>query len=109
MRWPTGSVSCGSDATSIQPATWVFGTLSVSTTRIQGRGCSAAKYSAATFSSSSLTAFDTAIMRFTGRLAGSELLLAPLRKSSTCCTMYCAGRPARLEFSGRPSPFGRWQ
>src|SRR6185436_1195787 len=94
---------------SIQPPTLVFGTVSVSTTRIHEAGFSDAKYSAAIFVSSSLTSFATAIIRLTGRLAGSELLRAPLRKSATCCAIYVAESPARLEFSGRPSPLGRWQ
>src|SRR5262249_35103108 len=93
----------------IQPATFVLGTLSVSTTRIHCVGLREEKYSAATLTSSSVAPFATPTINATGKLAGSELFLAPLLKSASCCTIYAAGKPARLEFSGRPSPLGRWQ
>src|SRR3954469_7484300 len=107
-RFPIGSLSPLPSGTSIKPRTRVFGTVAASITLIQGRGFRDEKYAAASFTSAAETLFAVAIISVSGRV-GTELFLEPSRKLATCCTIYSAGRPARLEFSGRPSPFGRWQ
>ena len=59
----------------------VFGTMSVSTTRIQGVNGNEEKYSAATLSSSSLRAFARSIIVLVFGFRGSALRRLPPRKS----------------------------
>ena len=110
MRWPIGSLSEDFAAARCQPVTEGFSAPSRSRPRrCSARGTIAEKYAAAASTSASVTSLDSAIMNFGGSRSGTEVARAPLRKSAICWTMYAAGRPWRLLFSGPPGPSARWQ
>ena len=72
---------------------YVFGGVAVSITFTNGAGSSAAKYAAASFTSSSETARAIGPMR-------PSSFRAPLLKYFICRTMYSAGMPAMSADSG---------
>ena len=78
-----------------------FGTVSVSTTLVQGFGLRDANHSAAFFESSSLRAAAIPGM--------PAVFLAPLLKSAICSTKYATVSPVRFADCGWPSPDMRWQ
>src|SRR5258708_35791711 len=88
MRSPIGSAaaSAPSSVRNIPPWGLVFGAVALSTTLIQGAAGIDVKYLAAAVISSSVIA-NTAIRPVLAFL-GSEVFLAPLRKSIICCTKY---------------------
>src|SRR5579872_3743015 len=104
-----GSVEEGVSGTSIHPETCDLGTVFVSTIRIHGLRLSSEKYLAATSSSCSVALEAIFGMFAAGRNRGSEHFRTPDLKSCSWRRMYPAGSPAMVEFSGRPSPLGRWQ
>src|SRR5262245_27222252 len=90
VRWPIGSAPAS--ARSIlryMPFCGVLlGTLALSTTVIQGVAGIAVKYCAAALISSSLIILATLAIRPVLAFLGSDVFLAPLRKSIICCTKY---------------------
>src|SRR5258705_6648575 len=104
MRLPTGSVPPSDAAKRMAPEpTTLFGTVPASTTFVQTPGLRAAKYSPAARTSASEIAFAISIIAF-----ALTPFLSPFLNAAIWRTRYAAGRPARLEDSGWPSPVGRW-
>src|SRR5450631_1405378 len=64
---------------------------------------------AAALISEFVTDCASSIINCGGTLTGTAVRRAPLLKSANCCAIYPTGNPARLAFSGRPAPSGRWQ
>ena len=81
------------------PRLIIFGTVAVSTTRIQGVHFIEPKYSADSRSSSGVIALAIAIMMFVFVFRDSALLRRPSRKSFIVCRKYETGRPAMPAFS----------
>ena len=79
MRVPIGSMPPPSTGTSIQPRTRVTGTMSVSTTRIQGRKAKDEKYAAAARASASVAAMPIVTINLGGPMRGSPLRRRPFR------------------------------
>ena len=90
IRCPIGSLpaSAPSSTRNMPPAIRVFGTVSVSTTRIHGVHFIDEKYVAAAFISSSVMAFANAIILLVFAFLVSALFLASFLKSSIVCTKY---------------------
>ena len=91
------------------PTMRVLGTMAVSITLTRGFHWTAAKYSADWTISSSVIALASSIIVLVFGLRGSALRRSPSRKSRSCWMKYAGGKAAVGAFSGRPSPFGRWQ
>src|SRR5215471_14572489 len=108
MRPPIGSEPASAPVIgrNIPPAGRVFGTVSLSTTLIQGEAGMDEKYLAATLMSSSVIDLANPDIRAVLPFRGSEVFRAPFLKSESCCTMYSYVRPVTLAFSGRPLPLG---
>ena len=89
-RSPIGSLPAWapSSTRNIPPAMRVFGTVSVSTTRIHGLHFIAPKYWAACLISSSVMFFANEIMRFVLAFLVSELFLLSFLKSIIVWTKY---------------------
>ena len=87
MRAPVGSRAPPGSAARNHPATYVFGTVVVSMTRIDRRGGSAEKYAAAAATSPSVADLASAIISVVGNRFGTEVPRAPLLKSAICWTM----------------------
>src|SRR5262245_9335646 len=90
MRCPMGSLpaSAPSNTRNIPPAIRVFGTVSVSTTRIHGVHFIDEKYDAAALISSSVMAFAKAIILFVFPFLVSALFRRSFLKSIMVCTKY---------------------
>jgi len=90
MRSPIGSTSASapSSVRNIPFCAFVFGTVALSTTLIQGVAGIAVKYMAANLISSSVIAFANPVINPVLAFLGSEVLLAPFRKSIICCMKY---------------------
>jgi hypothetical protein len=108
MRSPIGSTpdSSPSSRKNIPFSGLVFGTVALSNTVIQGVAGMAVKYCAATLISSSVIIWAKRVIRPVLAFLGSDVFLAPLRKSIICWMKYSYVRPVMLAFSGRPLPLG---
>src|SRR6266704_6278046 len=114
MRSPSGSIPASAPVSGIlrpppPPTKWPLGTMSASTTFIQGVHFIEEKYSAAAFISSGERPFAMSIIWPVLRFLLSLLVLAPLLKSSSCCRMYSAGRPAGAALLGGALQVGEWE
>ena len=107
-RWPSGSVLLPSFFACSINSTRVVGTVVVSTIRLGRRRVSVSKYAAASRTSSSVTPVATACIALIIQYF-EALLRVESRNARTCASVYAAGKPASVPFSGRPAPFGKWQ
>src|SRR6266436_276746 len=111
IRAPIGSMPASAPVTgkNIPPAGLVFGTVSLSTTLIQGVAGIAEKYFAATLMSSSVIDLANPAISAVLPFRGSEVFRAPFLKSVSCCTMYSNGAGAAgaagggIGFGGGPA------